>query len=116
MLCPFKHWMIGETINSKQIGHSRRLARLLLKSDLNFRRVEFTSFAAILCALYNLLLYKIMIMIMVIIIIIIITKERKRNLTSGVHRCSKNVGTTFKYSACQKGDLRLVTLTVSRNT
>jgi len=69
MLCPFKHWMIGESIISKQTGHSRRLARLLLKSDLNFRRVEFRSFAAILYTVYNLLLYKI-----IIIIIIIITK------------------------------------------
>jgi hypothetical protein len=81
MLCPFKHWMIGEAINSKQTGHSRRLARLLLRSDLNFSRVEFRNFAAILYAVYNLLLY----IIIIIIIIIIITKEKKRNLT----RCAQ---------------------------
>jgi hypothetical protein len=86
MLCPFKHWMIGGTIISRQTGHSRRFARLLLKSDFNFRLFELANFAAILYAVYNLLLYKI---IIIIIIIIIITKERKRNLTSGVHRCSK---------------------------
>jgi len=57
MLCPFRHWMIWEVINSKQTGHSRRLARLLLRSDLCFRRAEFISFAAILYAVYNLLLH-----------------------------------------------------------
>jgi hypothetical protein len=58
MLCPFKHWVIGEAIMSKQTGHSRRLARLLVKFGLNFRGVEFTCFAAIVYAVYNLLLYK----------------------------------------------------------
>jgi len=102
--------MIGQPINSKQTGHSKRLARLLLNSGLNFRRAEFRIFAAILYTVYNLLLYKI-----IIVIIIIITKERKRNLTSGVHS-SKKLGTTFKYSACQKSDVRLVTLRFSRYT
>ena len=79
MLCPFKHWVIGGVMKSKQTGHSRRLTRLLLKSDVNFRRVEFRSFAAILYKVYNLLLYK----------IIIIKKERKGKLTSGTHRYSR---------------------------
>jgi hypothetical protein len=50
MLCPFKHWVIGGAMKLEQTGHSRRLARLLLKSDL--------SFAAILCV-YDLLLLRI---------------------------------------------------------
>jgi hypothetical protein len=41
--------MIGGIRKSKQTGHSRRLARLLLKSDLGFRRAEPFSLAAILC-------------------------------------------------------------------
>jgi hypothetical protein len=48
MLCPFKHWVIGGAMKSKQTGHSRRLTRLLLKSDFNFRHAESLSFAAIL--------------------------------------------------------------------
>lgn len=58
MLCPFKHWVIGGAMKLKQTGHSRRLARLLLKSDLNLRRSESLSLAAISCV-YNLLLVRI---------------------------------------------------------
>jgi hypothetical protein len=58
MLCPFKHWVIGGAMKLKQTGHSRRLARLLLKSNLNLRRAESLSFAAILCV-YNLIFLRI---------------------------------------------------------